>query len=220
MGWDWGQFFSIVVGVTLVNNFVLVRFLGLCPFVNSSDRTDKAFGMGMAVTFVMTLASFVTHLLYTLVLRPETADHPAPWIARALLPDWMLPYGLEPVLRTVSYILVIASLVQLVETFLRKAIPALYRSLGIFLPLITTNCAVLGVTLLNTTDAPEELNLAFATLQGFLGGVGFTFVMLLMSGVRERLAILPVPEPLRGAPITFLCTGLMSLAFLGFAGMA
>ena len=210
---EWEKFLAIVVGVTLVNNFVLVRFLGLCPFINSSDRTDKAFGMGMAVTFVMTLASFVTSLLYTFVLKPG-----APLVA-GILPQAMQPYGPEPVLRTVSYILVIASLVQLVETFMRKMIPALYRSLGIFLPLITTNCAVLGVTLLNTTDAAEPLSLAMATFQGFLAGVGFTFVMLLMSGIRERLAILPVPEPLKGAPITFICTGLMALAFLGFAGM-
>ena len=214
MDLDWGQLLSIIVSVTLVSNYVLSRFLGLCPFVNSSDRTDKAFGMGMAVTFVMTLASFVTYLLYAFVLRPD-----AP-LFRSMLPEAMRPYGLEPVLRTVSYILVIASLVQLVETFMRKMIPALYKSLGIFLPLITTNCAVLGVTLLNTTDAPEELSLFLATFQGFFAGIGFTFAMLLMSGVRERLALLPVPEPLKGAPITFICTGLMSLAFLGFAGMA
>ena len=210
---DWEQFLSVVIGVTLVNNFVLVRFLGLCPFINSSDKTDKAFGMGMAVTFVMTLASFVTHLLYTFALQPDSP------IFGGMLPEAIKPYGLEPVLRTASYILVIASLVQLVEIFMRKMIPALYKSLGIFLPLITTNCAVLGVTLLNTTDAAEPVGLAMATFQGFLAGVGFTFVMLLMSGVRERLAILPVPESLKGAPITFVCTGLMALAFLGFAGM-
>jgi len=207
------DFLAIAFVSIFVSNYVLAKFLGLCPFINSSDRTDKAFGMGMAVTFVMTLASFVTHLLYTFVLRPDAA------LMAGLLPERMAPYGLEPVLRTASYILVIASLVQLVETFMRKMIPALYKSLGIFLPLITTNCAVLGVTLLNTTDAAEPLSVPMATLQGFLAGVGFTFVMLLMSGIRERLAILPVPEPLKGAPITFICTGLMALAFLGFAGM-
>ena len=210
---DWGRLLSIIVSVTLVSNFVLARFLGLCPFINSSDRTDKAFGMGMAVTFVMTLASFATYLLYSYVLLPGSVF--SQW-----LPARMQPYGLEPVLRTASYILVIASLVQLVEMFMRKMIPALYKSLGIFLPLITTNCAVLGVTLLNTTDAAEPLSLFLATAQGFFAGIGFTFAMLLTSGVRERLAQLPVPEPLKGAPITFICTGLMALAFLGFAGMA
>jgi electron transport complex protein RnfA len=214
MGLSLSQFFTIVVGFTLVNNFILSRFLGLCPFINSSDRTDKAFGMGTAVVFVMALASFVTHLLYTQVLRAD-----APLVA-SLLPEAIRPYGLDPILRTASYILVIACLVQLVETFMRKSIPALYRSLGIFLPLITTNCAVLGVTLINTSDAPEQISLLAATLQGLFGGVGFTFAMLLMSGIRERIALVNVPTPLRGAPIAFICTGLMALAFLGFAGMA
>ena len=214
---NWDVMIKVIIGATLVNNFILARFLGLCPFINTSDNTSKAFGMGMAVTFVMTLASLVTYLLYHYVLRPD-----------AMLLAWCLGpkspitrEGLEAVLRTSSYILVIASLVQLVEMFMRKVIPALYRALGIFLPLITTNCAVLGVTLLNTTDAPDRslVNLPTVVLQGFFAGVGFTLAMLLMSGIRESIDRLPVPAPFKGVPIAFVCTGLMALAFLGFSGM-
>jgi electron transport complex protein RnfA len=213
---DVERIFAIVIGNILVSNFVLAKFLGLCPFVGVSKRTDSAFGMGMAVTFVMTMASFISYLLYTYVLKAG-----APllvWLAGA--ESQIAQDGLETALRTVSYILVIASLVQLVEMFLRKSFPPLYRALGIYLPLITTNCAVMGVALLNTTDAPEPLALGEAVLQGFCAGVGFTLAMLLMSGIRERLELLDVPKPLRGVPIAFVCTGLMALAFLGFAGMA
>ena len=209
-----GSLLAIIITITFVNNVVLSQFLGLCPFVNSSDKTDKAFGMGMAVTFVMTMASFVTYLLYTYVLRSDA------WLLRALFGESTITKtGLEAILRTATFILVIASLVQLVEIFMRKSIPALYRSLGIFLPLITTNCAVLGVALLNTSYASAPLSLVEAVVQGFFAGIGFTIAMLLMSGVRERLDKLSVPGPLRGTPITFIATGLMALAFLGFAGM-
>jgi len=205
---------SIIIGIVLINNFVLAQFLGLCPFINSSDRTDKAFSMGAAVTFVTTMASFVTWLVYTYLLKPDA------WLLRKLFAGTMIPkIGLQSVLQTAVYILVIAALVQLVEIFLRKKIPALYRSMGIFLPLITTNCAVLGVALLNTSYAKTPLSLLEAVVQGFFAGIGFTLAMLLMSGVRERLSRLDVPEPLRGAPLAFIATGLMALAFLGFAGM-
>jgi len=205
---------SIIIGVVLINNFVLAQFLGLCPFINSSDRTDKAFSMGAAVTFVTTMASFVTWLAYTYLLKPDA------WLLNKLFADSMIPkVGLQSVLQTAVYILVIAALVQLVEIFLKKKIPALYRSMGIFLPLITTNCAVLGVALLNTSYAKTPLSLLEAVVQGFFAGIGFTLAMLLMSGVRERLSRLNVPEPLRGAPLAFIATGLMALAFLGFAGM-
>ena len=205
---------SIIIGVVLINNFVLAQFLGLCPFINSSDKTDKAFSMGAAVTFVMTMASFVTWLLYTYLLKPDA------WLLKKLFAGTMIPQiGLQAVLQTAVYILVIAALVQLVEIFLKKKIPALYRSMGIFLPLITTNCAVLGVALLNTSYAKMQLTLLEAVVQGFFAGIGFTLAMLLMSGVRERLSRLNVPEPLRGAPLAFIGTGLMALAFLGFAGM-
>jgi len=193
-----GRLLAIAISIALVNNMVLARFLGLCPFIGVTRKTSSALGMGLAVTFVMTLASVVTWLLYTYVLER---------------------YGLTEVLRTTSYILVIATLVQLVEMVIRKIAPALYRTLGIYLPLITTNCAVLGVALLNTTDARVPLNFIEATTQGFFAGVGFMIAMLLMSGIREQLEMADVPQPLRGAPIAFICTGLMSIAFMGFAGM-
>ncbi|NQT88022.1 electron transport complex subunit RsxA [bacterium] len=213
---DFERLFTIVLANILVSNFILARFLGLCPFIGVSKRTQSAIGMGMAVTFVMTLASFISYVLYTHVLKANATLLVALLGADSLLAQ----HGLEAALRTVSYILIIASLVQLVEMFLRKAMPALYRALGIYLPLITTNCAVMGVALLNTTDAPEALTLVEAVLQGFCAGVGFTLAMLLMSGIRERLELIDVPRPLRGVPIAFVCTGLMALAFLGFAGMA
>jgi electron transport complex protein RnfA len=213
---DLGRLFAIVIGNILVSNFILARFLGLCPFIGVSKRTDAAFGMGMAVTFVLTVASFITYLLYAWVLKAH-----APLVVWLLGPESQLAKdGLDAALRTVSYILVIAALVQLVEMFLRKAFPPLYRALGIYLPLITTNCAVLGVALLNTTDAPEPLTLVEATVQGLCAGLGFTLAMLLMSGIRERLELLDLPKPLQGVPIAFVCTGLMALAFLGFTGMA
>jgi len=215
---DLERIFAIVIANVLVTNFVLARFLGLCPFIGVSKRSSSAFGMGMAVTFVMTMASLITYLLYAYVLKPG-----APllvWVAGG--ESDIAQHGLETALRTVSYILVIASLVQLVEMFLRKVFPPLYRALGIYLPLITTNCAVMGVALLNTTDAPDllrPLSLGKAVLQGFCAGLGFTLAMLLMSGIRERLELLDVPRPLRGVPIAFVCTGLMALAFFGFTGM-
>ena len=219
----------IAIGASLVYNFVLARFLGLCPFIGVSTKTSSAFGMGLAVTFVMTLASVVTFLLYTYILH--VGDPAAsPNLIYRLWPDVFEytnaagevqkdPMVLERVLRTGSYILVIASLVQLVELALRKVSPALYQALGIYLPLITTNCAVMGVALLNTTDAAVPMNLATVTAQGFFAGVGFTIAMLLMSGIREALDVADVPESLRGTPIAFVCTSLMALSFLGFSGM-
>ena len=188
----------IAISISLVSNMVLSRFLGLCPFIGVTKKTSSAFGMGLAVTFVMTMASVVTWLLYTYVLEA---------------------FELTEVLRTTSYILVVATLVQFVEMVMRKTAPALYRALGIYLPLITTNCAVLGVALLNTTDARVPLSLLQATVQGIFAGVGFMIAMLLMSGIREQLEMADVPKPLRGAPIAFICTGLMAIAFMGFVGM-
>ena len=190
---------AIAISISLVNNVVLAKFLGLCPFIGVTKKASSAFGMGVAVTFVMTMASAVTWLLYTCVLSR---------------------YGLTDILRTTSYILVIAALVQLVEMVIRKSSPVLYKALGIYLPLITTNCAVMGVALLNTTDAETPLTLLQATTQGFFAGVGFMIAMLLMSAIREQLEMADVPRPLKGVPIAFICTGLMSIAFMGFAGMA
>ena len=203
----------IIVSVVFVNNFVLAKFLGLCPFLGVSQKTSSALGMGAAVTFVMTLASAITWILYNYILLPVDAN----------IVGLVFPYigetGLIEVLKTISYILVIATLVQLVEMMLRKMVPALYDSLGVFLPLITTNCAVLGVALLNTTDSPQHLGFIEAIIQGFGAGIGFTVAILLMSGIRERLALLNIPKPLQGLPIAFICTGLMALAFFGFSGM-
>jgi len=209
-----GTFVTIGFSAIFVSNFVLAKFLGLCPFLGVTQKVKNALGMGAAVTFVMFLASFVTYLLFALFLKEG-----AP-LARA---DLVL------VLKTPMFILVIATLVQLVEMFLRSRLPALYDALGVYLPLITTNCAIMGVALLNTTDAPENLRrlgeqsvaqgLLAATWYGIAAGIGFTLAMLLMSGVRERLAHADIPEPLKGTPIAFICTGLMAMAFLGFTGM-
>jgi len=203
----------IIVSVVFVNNFVLSKFLGLCPFLGVSQKTSSALGMGVAVTFVMTIASAITWIVYNHILLPGDAN-----IVAMVFPS-IRESGLIEVLKTISYILVIATLVQLVEMMLRKMMPALYESLGIYLPLITTNCAVLGVALLNTTDSPTHLGFLQATVQGFGAGIGFTVAMLLMSGIRERLALVNIPQSLRGVPIAFICTGLMALAFFGFSGM-
>ena len=215
---DFERIFAIVIGNIFVQNFILARFLGLCPFIGVSKRTSYAFGMGVAVTFVMAMASLLTFLIYNYILRVD-----APllvWLAGATGSESLRAVaheGLDAILRTVSYILVIATFVQLVEMFMRKAVPVLYRALGIYLPLITTNCTVLGVALLNTT---EQRTLVESVLQGICAGVGFTLAILLMSGIRERIELLDLPKPLQGVPIAFVCTGLMALAFLGFAGMA
>lgn len=203
----------IIVSVVFVNNFVLSKFLGLCPFLGVSQKTSSAVGMGAAVTFVMTLSSAITWVVYNYVLLPGDVN-----IVAKVFPS-IRELGLIDVLKTISYILVIATLVQFVEMMLRKMVPTLYESLGIYLPLITTNCAVLGVALLNTTDSPTQLGFLQATVQGFGAGIGFTIAMLLMSGIRERLALVNIPRPLRGVPIAFICTGLMALAFFGFSGM-
>ena len=187
--------FVIVISTIFINNFVLSRFLGLCPFLGVSRSLNSAIGMGMAVIFVMTIASFVTWPLYHLVL---------------------VPYGIT-YLRTIVFILVIASLVQFVEMVMNKTAPALYQALGIFLPLITTNCAILGVAVLNIDD---ELSLIEALVQGFSAGVGFTLALVLMAGIRERLELAEVPEIIRGVPLALVCAGLMSIAFLGFAGFS
>jgi electron transport complex protein RnfA len=184
----------IFIGAALVNNFVLARFLGICPFLGVSKRLETAFGMGMAVIFVMTLASVGTNIVYTYVL---------------------LPLGLE-FLQIIAFILIIASLVQLVETILQKAVPTLYRGLGIYLPLITTNCAILGLALLNVL---KSYNLLRAIIFGLGAGMGFTLALLLMAGIRQRLVFADVPKSLRGVPIALIIAGLMSLAFFGFSGL-
>ncbi len=188
------HYFIIIVSAALVNNFVLSRFLGLCPFIGVSKKMDSALGMGMAVIFVLTLASIMTYLVNRFLLIPN---------------DLVF-------LRTVSFILVIATLVQLVEMFIQKISPTLYQALGIYLPLITTNCAVLGAALINIT---EKYNLLESAVNGFGAGVGFTLALIIMSGIRERLELAKIPDSFKGAPIAFIIAGLLSLAFLCFKGI-
>ncbi len=192
------QLFTIGFGAIFVYNFVLALFLGLCPFIGVSKKTSSAIGMGLAVTFVMTTASVVTFLA-NLVL---------------------IAFGLEEFLQIVVFILVIASFVQFVEMVIQKVSPGLYRALGIYLPLITTNCAVLGVTQLNVAKfAPDAFGFLASAVHGFCGGIGFMLAMVLMSAMREELEFLPVPKAFRGVPVAFLLTGALALAFFGFGGM-
>lgn len=188
------EIFLLLLGTVLVNNFVLVQFLGLCPFMGVSGKLETAMGMSMATTFVLTIASMSSYLVESYVL---------------------LPLGIE-YLRTLSFILVIAVVVQFTEMVVRKTSPSLYRLLGIFLPLITTNCAVLGVALLNTT---KQHNFLESIIYGFGAALGFSFVLILFSAMRERLAAADVPTPFKGASIAMITAGLMSLAFMGFTGL-
>ena len=184
----------ILIGTVLVNNFVLVQFLGLCPFMGVSRKLDTSTGMALATTFVLTLAAASS------------------WIVE----HWLLaPLGLE-YLRTLSFIVVIAAVVQLTEMWVRKSSPLLHAVLGIYLPLITTNCAVLGVALLNVR---REVGFAEAVFYGFGAAVGFSLVLILFAGLRERIAVADVPAAFQGAPISLITAGLMSLAFMGFAGL-
>lgn len=183
-----------MVSCVLTNNFIFSRFLGCCPFLGVSNRVETAFGMGIAVTFVMGLASLFTYMVYHWILVPLNITY----------------------LNTIAFILVIASLVQVVEMFLKKSAPSLYQALGIYLPLITTNCAVLGVTLLNVSD---NLNLFYSVLNGVFGALGFLVAIVLMAGVRERLESAHIPEVLKGFPSSLIIAGLMSIAFMGFSGL-
>ncbi|PIE51690.1 electron transport complex subunit RsxA [Candidatus Fermentibacteria bacterium] len=185
---------AIILSAIFVNNFVLMRFLGICPFLGVSRQLDSAVGMGAAVIFVMVLATLGSWLVYHNVLMPYNMVY----------------------LRTISFIIIIASLVQLVEMILQKFSPALYDSLGIYLPLITTNCAILGVAVLNIE---EKFNLGYSLINSVAAGIGFTLALVLMAGLRERMETAAVPPALKGLPIAFLIAGAMSIAFLGFAGL-
>jgi len=188
------DYLMLILGTALVNNVVLVKFLGLCPFMGVSGKLDSAIGMGLATTFVLTLAAVASWLLEHYVLQP-------------------LGIGF---LRILTFILVIAAVVQFTEMAVRRLSPVLYQVLGIFLPLITTNCAVLGVALLNIQGDHGFLE---SLLFGFGAALGFTLVMVLFAGMRERLAMAQVPAAFAGAPIAFIAAGLLSLAFMGFAGL-
>jgi electron transport complex protein RnfA len=188
------EYALILVGTVLVNNFVLVKFLGLCPFMGVSKKLETAIGMGLATTFVLTLSAVTS------------------WLVNEYL---LMPLGIE-YLRTIAFILVIAVVVQFTETVMHKTSPVLYQVLGIFLPLITTNCAVLGVALLNLQ---EQRGFLEAALYGFGAALGFSLVLVLFAAMRERVAVADVPEPFQGSAIALVTAGLMSLAFMGFAGL-
>lgn len=189
----------ISVGAILINNFVLVQFLGICPFLGVSKKVDTSVGMGFAVIFVMACASIIT------------------WCVQYYL---LVPFGLE-YMQTIAFILVIAVLVQFVEMFLKKSIPSLYSSLGVYLPLITTNCAVLGVAIQNITKfGGLEMSFLKSVVYGVSAGVGFTVAIVLFAGVRERLESSDVPEFLKGMPIALITAALLSIAFLGFSGLS
>ena len=193
MRMDVTKLLSISLGAILVNNFILVQFLGVCPFMGVSRKMDTAVGMGFAVIFVMGISSA---LCYPVNLLLEALD---------------LGY-----MRTVAFILVIAALVQLVEMFLKKALPALYEALGVYLPLITTNCAVLGVVLLNVQ---ERYNFIESVVYGVTGGAGFLLAIVLFAGIREQLAFADPPKAFQGFPIALITAGLMALCFMGFSGL-
>lgn len=187
---------SLSLAAVLVENFIFVKFLGICPFIGVSKKTDTAVGMGFAVIFVMTVASAATFL-----------------VNEYILVKFDLMY-----MQTVAFILIIASLVQFLELFLMKMIPSLYQALGIYLPLITTNCAVLGVALLNVSN---ELNFIGSVLNGFMSGVGFTLAIVLFASVRERLAVTAeCPKPFEGFPMALVTASLLSIAFMGFQGLS
>jgi len=189
------EFILIIIGTVLVNNLVLTRFLGLCPFVGATTSIESAFGMSAATTFVLTLASALAWMVNTWLLQP---------------------FGLE-YLRLICFILVIAATVQFTEIFIRSTQPMLHQMLGIFLPLITTNCAVLGVALLITQ---EQQSFIEAIVYGLGGGLGFALVIILFAALRERLQAADVPLPFRGSAIALVTAGFMALAFMGFAGLA
>lgn len=189
----------ISIGAILINNFVLVQFLGICPFLGVSKKVETAAGMGFAVIFVMLCASAIT------------------WVVQEYL---LAPFNIE-YMQTIAFILVIAVLVQLVEMFLQKSVPALYNSLGVYLPLITTNCAVLGVAIQNITKfGGTEMSFLKSVTYGTSAAIGFTLAIVLFAGVRERIEHADIPEFLKGMPIVLVTAGLLSIAFLGFSGLS
>lgn len=193
------EYLLIIVGAVLVNNFVLNKFLGICPFLGVSKSTDTALGMGVAVIFVMSIASLFTYAIFNLVLLPLNLEY----------------------LNTIVFILVIASLVQIVEMVIKKFTPSLYTALGVYLPLITTNCAVLGVALLNIDKGaliPID-NIIKAFINGFASGVGFTIAIVLLAGIREKMAKAEIPSAFKGFPITLIAASIMAMAFAAFSGM-
>ena len=188
------ELLAITLGAILANNFIFSQFLGICPFLGVSKKVDTAVGMGIAVTFVMGLASAITWLVNTFILIPFDLGY----------------------MQTVAFILVIAALVQFIERFLQKSMPSLYTALGVYLPLITTNCAVLGVALLNIQN---NHNFISSVVYGITGGLGFLLAIVLFASIRERLVFADYPKSFEGFPIALVTAGLMALAFMGFSGL-
>ncbi len=187
-------YLSIFITAIFVNNIVLSQFLGICPFLGVSKRIDSALGMGAAVTFVMTLSTIVTYLIQTYLLAPLQVDY----------------------MQTIVFILVIAALVQLLEIILKKIAPALYQALGVFLPLITTNCTILGVALI---VIQKELSLMAAIVYAISTALGFTLAMVIFAGMREQLSLSRIPKAMQGTPIALIAAGLLAMAFMGFSGI-
>ena len=199
---DLTSLFSIALGAILINNFIFAQFLGCCPFLGVSKKVDTAIGMGLAVTFVMGLASAVCWVVNEfLLVNPAIFGADGPNLA---------------FMQTIAFILVIAALVQFVEMFLKKSVPSLYQALGIYLPLITTNCAVLGVVLLNVQNSYDFIE---SVVYGVTGGLGFMVAIVLFASVRDRLQFADYPESFEGFPIALVTAGLLALAFMGFSGM-
>ncbi|MBN1789853.1 MAG: electron transport complex subunit RsxA [Bacteroidales bacterium] len=188
------EYILLIISAVLVNNVVLVQFLGICPFLGVSGKINTSLGMGMAVIFVMSLANLVTYLIYNYVLLPLHIEF----------------------MQTISFIFVIAFLVQVVEIILKKAVPALYQALGIYLPLITTNCAVLGIAIL---AVQKEYTIVMSVVYAASIAVGFTLALILMAGIREQLALTDTPKNMKGFPLSLVTAGLLSLAFMGFSGI-
>ena len=189
-----GGLFSIIITSIFINNIIFAKFLGCCPFMGVSKKIDSSLGMGMAVTFVITIASAITWLVYTFVLKPFRLEY----------------------LQTIAFILIIASLVQFVEMAIQKTSPSLYKALGVFLPLITTNCAVLGAAIMNIK---ADYNFIETIVNGFGVAVGFSLALLLLAGIREKLEFANIPKNFKGVPIAFVTAGLLAMAFMGFSGM-
>ena len=195
------QLILIAVGAAIVNNVVLSQFLGICPFLGVSKKTETAAGMGGAVIFVITIASFITGLIYKFILNNS----------------YLQSKGIDlTYLKTIVFILVIAALVQFVEMFLKKKMPSLYNALGVYLPLITTNCAVLGVALINVQ---KDYGFVSSVVNGLGTAVGFTIAIVIMAGIREKIEYNDVPESFKGTPIVLITAGLMAMAFFGFSGL-
>nr|WP_307774571.1 electron transport complex subunit RsxA [uncultured Cetobacterium sp.] len=191
---DFAKIFSLIITAIFIQNIIFAKFLGICPFMGVSKKVDSSIGMGMAVTFVMSLASGVTWTIYNYLLVPLNLEY----------------------LQTIAFILIIASLVQFVEMAIQKTSPNLYKALGVFLPLITTNCAVLGIAILNIQ---QNYNFIESVINGAAVAIGFTLALVLLAGIRERIEYADIPGPFKGVPIAFISAGLLAMAFMGFSGM-